>query len=71
MDCLEALVANDALFANGWTGLGMALQAYAKRARPVAEWLVDLAARTTQADDPPREGRLLGYGDQGRAGRRL
>ncbi|NJC06374.1 RHH-type proline utilization regulon transcriptional repressor/proline dehydrogenase/delta 1-pyrroline-5-carboxylate dehydrogenase [Sphingomonas kaistensis] len=43
MDCLEALVADDALFANGWTGLGMALQAYAKRARPVAEWVVALA----------------------------
>nr|WP_314444721.1 bifunctional proline dehydrogenase/L-glutamate gamma-semialdehyde dehydrogenase PutA [uncultured Sphingomonas sp.] len=43
MDCLEALVADDSLFANGWTGLGMALQAYAKRARPVAEWVVDLA----------------------------
>lgn len=43
MDCLEALVADDSLFANGWTGLGMALQAYAKRARPVAEWVVELA----------------------------
>jgi RHH-type proline utilization regulon transcriptional repressor/proline dehydrogenase/delta 1-pyrroline-5-carboxylate dehydrogenase len=43
MDCLEALVADDALFAKGWTGLGMALQAYAKRARPVAEWAVELA----------------------------
>ena len=43
MDCLEALVADDALFANGWTGLGIALQAYAKRARPVAEWVVELA----------------------------
>jgi RHH-type proline utilization regulon transcriptional repressor/proline dehydrogenase/delta 1-pyrroline-5-carboxylate dehydrogenase len=43
MDCLEALVADEALFANGWTGLGMALQAYAKRARPVAEWVVEIA----------------------------
>ena len=43
MDCLEALVADDSLFANGWTGLGMALQAYAKRARPVAEWIIELA----------------------------
>lgn len=43
MDCLEALVADDSLFANGWTGLGMALQAYAKRARPVAEWVIELA----------------------------
>lgn len=43
MDLLEALVAEDDLFANGWTGLGMALQAYAKRAVPVAQWVVDLA----------------------------
>ncbi|GAA4009599.1 bifunctional proline dehydrogenase/L-glutamate gamma-semialdehyde dehydrogenase PutA [Sphingomonas humi] len=43
MDCLEALVADDSLFANGWTGLGIALQAYAKRARPVTEWVVGLA----------------------------
>ncbi|GAA4038731.1 bifunctional proline dehydrogenase/L-glutamate gamma-semialdehyde dehydrogenase PutA [Sphingomonas rosea] len=43
MDCLEALITDDALFANGWTGLGIALQAYAKRARPVAEWVVELA----------------------------
>ncbi|MFC7537504.1 bifunctional proline dehydrogenase/L-glutamate gamma-semialdehyde dehydrogenase PutA [Sphingomonas sp. GCM10030256] len=43
MDLIEALVADDALFANGWTGLGMALQAYAKRALPVTEWVIDLA----------------------------
>jgi RHH-type proline utilization regulon transcriptional repressor/proline dehydrogenase/delta 1-pyrroline-5-carboxylate dehydrogenase len=43
MDLLEALVADDTLFANGWTGLGMALQAYAKRAVPVCQWVIDLA----------------------------
>ena len=43
MDILEELVRDDRFFNNGWTGLGMALQAYAKRALPVAEWLVDLA----------------------------
>ncbi len=43
MDLLEALVSDDSLFANGWTGLGMALQAYAKRALPVAQWVVSLA----------------------------
>lgn len=43
MDCLEALVTDDSLFASGWTGLGIALQAYAKRARPVTEWVVELA----------------------------
>ncbi|MCW3797062.1 bifunctional proline dehydrogenase/L-glutamate gamma-semialdehyde dehydrogenase PutA [Sphingomonas sp. BN140010] len=43
MDVLEELVREDRFFTNGWTGLGMALQAYAKRAVPVAEWVVDLA----------------------------
>jgi RHH-type proline utilization regulon transcriptional repressor/proline dehydrogenase/delta 1-pyrroline-5-carboxylate dehydrogenase len=43
MDLLEILVADDSLFANGWTGLGMALQAYAKRAVPVTDWVIDLA----------------------------
>ena len=43
MDLLEALVADDALFANGWSGLGIALQAYAKRALPVCQWTIDLA----------------------------
>ncbi len=43
MDMLEALVADDSLFAKGWSGLGMALQAYAKRAVPVTDWVIDLA----------------------------
>ncbi|MGN6155096.1 MAG: bifunctional proline dehydrogenase/L-glutamate gamma-semialdehyde dehydrogenase PutA [Sphingomicrobium sp.] len=43
MDMLEALAADDALFANGWGGLGVAIQAYQKRARPLCEWVVDLA----------------------------
>jgi RHH-type proline utilization regulon transcriptional repressor/proline dehydrogenase/delta 1-pyrroline-5-carboxylate dehydrogenase len=43
MDLLEALAADDSLFAGGWTGLGIALQAYAKRAVPVCEWVVQLA----------------------------
>jgi len=43
MDLLEELVRDDSLFTHGWSGLGMALQAYAKRALPVTEWLVDLA----------------------------
>jgi len=43
MDVLEELVREDRFFRSGWTGLGMALQAYAKRAVPVAEWVVDLA----------------------------
>lgn len=43
MDLLEALAADDSLFAGGWTGLGIALQAYAKRALPVTQWVIDLA----------------------------
>ena len=44
MDLLEALATDDSLFAGGWTGLGIALQAYAKRALPVTQWVIDLAA---------------------------
>ncbi len=43
MDLFEALVADDSLFANGWGGLGIAIQAYQKRAVPLCEWTVDLA----------------------------
>ena len=43
MDMLEVLAADDTLFANGWSGLGIAVQAYQKRARPLCEWTVDLA----------------------------
>jgi RHH-type proline utilization regulon transcriptional repressor/proline dehydrogenase/delta 1-pyrroline-5-carboxylate dehydrogenase len=43
MDMFEALAADDSLFANGWGGLGIAVQAYQKRARPLCEWAVDLA----------------------------
>ena len=45
MDVLEALLADDALFANGWGGLGLAIQAYQKRARPLCEWTVEAARR--------------------------
>lgn len=44
MDMLEALLVDDSLFANGWGGLGIAIQAYQKRALPLCEWTV-LAAR--------------------------
>ncbi|WP_239016936.1 bifunctional proline dehydrogenase/L-glutamate gamma-semialdehyde dehydrogenase PutA [Sphingomonas ginkgonis] len=43
MDMLEAMVREDALFANGWAGLGIALQAYQKRAVPLVDWVIDLA----------------------------
>ena len=66
----EALLADDALFANGWGGFGIAIQAYQKRAVP----LVRLGRRGgagawPQADGPAGQGRLLGHRDQGRAGR--
>jgi RHH-type proline utilization regulon transcriptional repressor/proline dehydrogenase/delta 1-pyrroline-5-carboxylate dehydrogenase len=43
MDLFEALLADDALFANGWGGFGIAIQAYQKRARPLCDWVVDAA----------------------------
>ncbi|MEO0062004.1 MAG: hypothetical protein RLZZ08_564 [Pseudomonadota bacterium] len=47
LDIIEALVADDALFANGveggWHGFGMALQAYQKRAVPLCDWVAALA----------------------------
>ena len=71
MDVFEALLADDELFANGWAGFGIAIQAYQKRAAP----LVRLGDRGgprawPQADVPAGQGRLLGHRDQARAGRR-
>ena len=43
LDVFEALGAEDVL--NGWDGLGLAVQAYQKRALPAIGWLVDLARR--------------------------
>ncbi len=43
MDLFEALAADDSLFANGWGGLGIAVQAYQKRAVPLCRWVVELA----------------------------
>src|SRR5688572_24611264 len=45
MDVIEALIADDALFANGWQGFGLSLQAYQKRAVPLCDWVVALARR--------------------------
>jgi RHH-type proline utilization regulon transcriptional repressor/proline dehydrogenase/delta 1-pyrroline-5-carboxylate dehydrogenase len=48
-DGIEALVADDALFAprNGrpWQGFGLALQAYQKRAVPLCDWVAALARK--------------------------
>ena len=45
MDVFEALLADDELFANGWRGFGIAIQAYQKRAVPLCDWVI-AAART-------------------------
>jgi RHH-type proline utilization regulon transcriptional repressor/proline dehydrogenase/delta 1-pyrroline-5-carboxylate dehydrogenase len=43
LDLFEAFGASPALA--GWSGLGLAVQAYQKRAMPVLAWLIDLARR--------------------------
>jgi len=45
LDVLEALAMDPEL--SGWDGLGLALQAYQKRALPTVEWLRDLARRSS------------------------
>ncbi len=45
LDIIEALAADDELFANGWGGFGLAIQAYQKRAVPLCDWVADLARR--------------------------
>ena len=45
MDIIEALAAEDTLFANGWGGFGLAIQAYSKRAVPLVDWTVELARK--------------------------
>jgi RHH-type proline utilization regulon transcriptional repressor/proline dehydrogenase/delta 1-pyrroline-5-carboxylate dehydrogenase len=43
MDVFEALLAEDELFAGGWAGFGIAIQAYQKRAVPLVDWVVEAA----------------------------
>ncbi|HEX8838847.1 MAG TPA: proline dehydrogenase family protein, partial [Sphingomicrobium sp.] len=43
MDVFEALLGDDALFANGWSGFGIAIQAYQKRAAPLCDWVIEAA----------------------------
>ena len=45
MDIIEELVADEALFKGGWSGFGLALQAYSKRAVPLVDWVVELARK--------------------------
>ncbi len=69
LDLVEALALAPDLA--GWDGLGLAVQAYQKRALAVIDWLADLAgAGAAPADGAPRQGRLLGQRDQAGAGAR-
>ncbi|MFM5885205.1 MAG: bifunctional proline dehydrogenase/L-glutamate gamma-semialdehyde dehydrogenase PutA [Novosphingobium sp.] len=45
LDIIAALVADEDLFAGGWQGFGLALQAYSKRAVPLVDWVAALARR--------------------------
>jgi len=45
LDLIEALVADDALFAGGWEGFGLAIQAYQKRGIETCDWIAKLARR--------------------------
>ncbi|MEP7317040.1 MAG: bifunctional proline dehydrogenase/L-glutamate gamma-semialdehyde dehydrogenase PutA, partial [Sphingomicrobium sp.] len=50
LDIIEELAADDSLFVvDGqeaeWTGFGLAIQAYQKRAVPLVDWIVDLARK--------------------------
>jgi len=45
LDIIEALAADDELFANGWSGFGLAVQAYQKRAVPLCDWVANLARK--------------------------
>jgi RHH-type proline utilization regulon transcriptional repressor/proline dehydrogenase/delta 1-pyrroline-5-carboxylate dehydrogenase len=43
MDVFEALLADDELFSGGWSGFGIAIQAYQKRALPLVDWVAAAA----------------------------
>jgi RHH-type proline utilization regulon transcriptional repressor/proline dehydrogenase/delta 1-pyrroline-5-carboxylate dehydrogenase len=43
LDLFEALLADDVLFADGWGGFGLAIQAYQKRAAPLCDWVAAMA----------------------------
>ncbi len=45
MDIIEELAADDSLFPNGWSGFGLAIQAYQKRALPLVDWVAELARK--------------------------
>ena len=67
LDIFAAVLADPRLA--GWDGLGLAVQAYQKRALPLIDWVAALGRRTRPSHpDAAGEGRLLGQRDQARAG---
>lgn len=72
LDILERLAGSEAM--RGWNGLGLAVQAYQKRAIHVIPFLADLAARTSRQipvrlvkgaywDSEVKRAQTMGYGD--------
>ncbi len=45
LDLIETLAADETLFADGWGGFGLAVQAYSKRAVPLVDWVAALARK--------------------------
>ena len=69
LEVFARLLAEPALA--GWDGLGLAVQAYQKRAPAVIDWLAEASAASgPPADGAARQGRLLGHRDQAGAGAR-
>ncbi|WP_222182548.1 bifunctional proline dehydrogenase/L-glutamate gamma-semialdehyde dehydrogenase PutA [Geminicoccus harenae] len=72
LDLLEQLAASEPM--RGWNGLGLAVQAYQKRAIHVIPWLADLASRTSRRipvrlvkgaywDGEVKKAQTMGYAD--------
>ncbi|MEO6433811.1 MAG: bifunctional proline dehydrogenase/L-glutamate gamma-semialdehyde dehydrogenase PutA [Sphingomicrobium sp.] len=43
MDVFEAVLADESVFAGGWNGFGIAVQAYQKRGVPLCDWVAEAA----------------------------
>ena len=65
LDVIEALARDPAT--RDWSGLGLAVQAYGKRALEVIDWVAATRAHYRQTHDgAPGEGCVLGFGNQAR-----
>ncbi len=45
MDVFEAILADEEIFESDWSGFGLAIQAYQKRALPLTDWAIEAARR--------------------------